>query len=1016
MLATSTSNFQQSATASSETNVTLLVASPNRLTMEAGQSAQLAVSAIPTSLGISGVTWSSLNPYVAGVTPEGIVTAYHSGIVSIQATDGVSGKSTYATIAVSERNVMEQAAFDTDLQAWTVYHSSGYAAAQVSLDTTNKRMGSSSLKVASSAEAYTSLSQEAVIQENTAYLLSEWLKTSNVAASGNGAVIQYSFYDSANQRIGPFYYVGARSGTTDWEHIREIVHAPAGAVKLKVANLLMKASGTAWFDQLVIKPALMSNVQAQHPRLLATSQDFNRIKNKLQAQEEPYNSWFNDSSKGILKQANDTAENGVTSNLRIIEDRMKLLGMAYRISGNTNYADAAWEQLSHTMSTSASWEQDDFLDAGEATAGFAIAYDWFHDYWTSSQKEAISSEIVNKGFQAALKYYRNDPTPGLKKWNKDTNNWNHVINGSMIMAAIALADEEPEICEEILQYALFHSLHNGMHSFANDGAWGEGAGYWNYATQYLAGAMSSMKIVFGQYFGLKNIAGLSTTGDYAIQMTAPQSLFTFADAEMDWKYSYSPQLFYFGKLYGKSEDYVWYNLQNPFKKDPLDMVWLDSEVEIIEPSLSLDSHFQGGYADLVTMRSNWMNSSGKIDTEALFVGFKGGNHVLASHHDLDYGSFVLHALGERFAVDLGKELYSKKNYFQYSAQGRFSYYRKRPEGHNTLLINPNPSPSNEAPGQNIEGYNPIVRTGLHDDEQLPFAIADLSNAYSGYGTSEVRRGIRLLENRSQVLLQDEMTVTSSGSEIYWFMHTPSTNIVLGNEGKEATITINGKRLWLKILEGAGSFEVREAVRLPIAMPAAESDSPNPSIRKLVIHLENVPAGPLRIPVLMVPLALGQTAPAVSPQVTDLDGWGNQTISLMNAGFEDGWMNGWSNVSGSVAAYVESYPDAFEGEYHATHWSNESYEASTVQHVSDLPNGLYSLTAWVKSSGGQLEAYMEAGDYGGGIMRAPITASNVWKKIAINNIPVTNGQLKITFFSNANSGNWMYMDHVVLSRV
>merc|ERR1711865_1014282 len=58
---------------------------------------------------------------------------------------------------------------------------------------------------------------------------------------------------------------------------------------------------------------------------------------------------------------------------------------------------------------------------------------------------------------------------------------------------------------------------------------------------------------------------------------------------------------------------------------------------------------------------------------------------MASHQDLDHGSFVLDAAGYRWAVDLGSEKYQLPNMFL-PFEGRYSYYRKSTRGHNTLAF------------------------------------------------------------------------------------------------------------------------------------------------------------------------------------------------------------------------------------------------------------------------------------------------------------------------------------------
>ena len=71
--------------------------------------------------------------------------------------------------------------------------------------------------------------------------------------------------------------------------------------------------------------------------------------------------------------------------------------------------------------------------------------------------------------------------------------------------------------------------------------------------------------------------------------------------------------------------------------------------------LPLDARYQA--AHLAFFRSAWN------DKDAIYVGFKGGDNA-ANHAHLDLGTFVLDALGQRWAVDLGPDDYDLPGYFE----------------------------------------------------------------------------------------------------------------------------------------------------------------------------------------------------------------------------------------------------------------------------------------------------------------------------------------------------------------
>ncbi|MBA2482263.1 MAG: right-handed parallel beta-helix repeat-containing protein [Planctomycetes bacterium] len=143
--------------------------------------------------------------------------------------------------------------------------------------------------------------------------------------------------------------------------------------------------------------------------------------------------------------------------------------------------------------------------------------------------------------------------------------------------------------------------------------------------------------------------------------------------------------------------------------------------------------------------------------------------------------------------------------------------------------------------------------------------------------------------------------------------------------------------------------------------------------------------------------------------------------VRNPGFEDDGagvqaISGWSTWAGSAgtdadADYSESYGGAHGGTFHGTHWRNSAYEVYTYQVVTGLTNGTYTLSAWVKGSGGQTYGWMEAKDFGGTKLTANIPATSTWTQLTIGGVQVTNGQCVIGFYSRAGAGQWIYFDDI-----
>jgi hypothetical protein len=261
--------------------------------------------------------------------------------------------------------------------------------------------------------------------------------------------------------------------------------------------------------------------------------------------------------------------------------------------------------------------------------------------------------------------------------------------------------------------------------------------------------------------------------------------------------------------------------------------------------LPRDKYFRG--AEVVTFRTAW------DDRQALFVGFKAGDNK-ANHSNLDLGTFVLDALGERWAVDLGADDYNLPGYF--GAQ-RWNYYRLRAEGHNTLVLNPG-----TAPDQDPQAAARIVKFTSRPDRSL--AVADLSSAYAHYAR-EVRRGVALLDG-GQVLVQDEVRAVQP-AEVWWFLHT-AAEITVADHGRRATLFQGSRRLEAEVLAPADArWTVMEARPLPTS-PQPEKQHANPGVRKLALRLPNVTE--LRLAVRLVPLGTETVPPP--PAVQPLEAW------------------------------------------------------------------------------------------------------------------------------------------------
>lgn len=126
----------------------------------------------------------------------------------------------------------------------------------------------------------------------------------------------------------------------------------------------------------------------------------------------------------------------------------------------------------------------------------------------------------------------------------------------------------------------------------------------------------------------------------------------------------------------------------------------------------------------------------------------------------------------------------------------------------------------------------------------------------------------------------------------------------------------------------------------------------------------------------------------------------------------GWST-WTNVATDPNSNVSG---GHTGRWSIQQTSTSPYSASRHQVVTGLPSGTYTLTAWVKSSGGQNTAQVFVKSYGGSEIDASIkSALSSWTKITIPNINVTNGQCDVGVYSIANANNWVIADDFSLTK-
>ena len=517
-------------------------------------------------------------------------------------------------------------------------------------------------------------------------------------------------------------------------------------------------------------------------------------------------------------------------------DRVQVLGCVFLVTGEEKYRERMWEEL-EAAAGFPDWNTRHFLDTATLCRAFGVAYDWLFDEWSDKRKRVIRGAMVEKALLPAVKVLEEK-----RWWATGRNNWTQVCAGGVVLGALAIADEEPELASRVVKSGV-EALRRGAVHYAPDGGWYEAPGYWHYATRYFVAALLGMETALGHDFGLGASKGFRKTWMFPLYMCGPsERVFNYGDCGLGRINAW--ELFYFAERDGADACAEWQARQAAEKPSPLDLLfWRDPVGKGAWKSLDLDAQFQA--LDVASMRSAWGEKM------ATFVGVKGGRNGL-SHGQLDLGGFVFATAGERWAVEMGRENYNVPGYWNMGKKGkRWTYYRCRAEGGNTLVINPG-----KGPDQNVRARARIVRSELQTSS--PHVVMDLSAAY-GEKQGRVQRGFQLVD-RKGLLIVDEMSLASP-SEVYWFVHN-RTKVKLSDDGRVARLRRGKKRCEFRILEPREArWTLGAAAPLPTS-PRPQGNNPNAGYSRLAIHLSAVSRQ--RVAVWMapaevaVPLKLAQT--------------------------------------------------------------------------------------------------------------------------------------------------------------
>jgi len=618
------------------------------------------------------------------------------------------------------------------------------------------------------------------------------------------------------------------------------------SVRASILGLLVPLlAGSPIVADDTVKPptakTVLSTLHADHPRLILTDVGLADLKKRIEA--DPL---LKAGREALLKEADRTARKHalkyVKRGPRLLSvsreclRRVYVLGLAWRLTGEQRYAAAARRNLLAVCAFK-DWNPSHFLDTAEMSHAVGVGYDWLFHEFAEETREVVRAGLIRNGMQPGLDFYRRPHRAARSEFN-----WNQVCNGGLIVGSLAIAETDPAYAKTIVPAAV-RSMPLALRTYAPDGAWGEGPGYWGYATRYTVFALAALDSALGTDFGLSKMAGLSEAAWFPIYMTGPMGLYVnFADVGENSRRHNMPSLFWLARRYRTpafADDERVIMSRRP--GNPLDLIWYQPATAGKGKPRDLDRRFRGP-VEVAVFRSAWG------DPNALFLSVKAGYNQV-NHGHLDLGQFELDALGVRWARDLGADNYNLPGYWSKGPGGRrWTYYRLNSLSHNVPLIND-------------RSQDPMATSRMvtfRSGEAFSGAVIDFTSAYKPQA-SKALRGVAMLDRR-RALIQDEFTLATP-CDLAWGM---TTDAAIATDGASAVLTLDGKRLRAEILSPAGAaFTVESAEQKP-------PQKRNRGVRRLTIRLAKQKAG-VRLAVLLTP-ARPDAVPAAPPALKPLTDW------------------------------------------------------------------------------------------------------------------------------------------------
>lgn len=522
-----------------------------------------------------------------------------------------------------------------------------------------------------------------------------------------------------------------------------------------------------------------------HPRLLLKQGEEQKIKALIQKNPSMllvHQAIINDADEILTKSPLERVLKG--KRLLAVSNeafkRIYFLSYAYRMTSDVKYASRAEKELVAVCDFQ-DWNPSHFLDVAGMTMAVAIGYDWLFDTLSETTREKVRKAIIDKAFTPA----------GNEKYTsfyKSSNNWNQVCNAGLVLGALAIYDEEPEISKGIIEKSV-QSIPLAMKSYGPDGAYPEGYSYWGYGTGFQVTMMAALESALGTDYKLSEDKGFMHSPYYMLMMLAPSGLcYNFGDSGS--KPPFQPAMFWFSAKLNDAS--ILFHEQKTLSKmakgdngGMLPNVLIFSKDAKFETTKVPNINFYSsqGAKPIFIYRSGWN------DKNDAYLGVVGGR-ANASHGHMDAGSFVYEKNGVRWALELGLQSYitleSKGvDLWNNKQEGqRWDIFRLGNTGHSTLTIN----------GEKhlVAGEVKMINTFQTTDNKG--AELDLSPIFSNSVQQVIRKVY--LDGKNDLHVNDKIKTNEKSANIAWQMVAPKEAKIVGDNQIE--LTKDGQKMILTV--------------------------------------------------------------------------------------------------------------------------------------------------------------------------------------------------------------------------